>query len=395
MGEREKTSLRPAFDANDLVALAAEEPGVAVSMFLPTHTRGTETRQDPIRLKNLIGDARRSLDERGVGRDGADVILGPAAALVEDHDFWQHQQDGLALFLEPGGARVHHVGVPLREQVTVAPTFTLRPMLPVVAADEPFFVLTLSANVVELFRGSRFGLTRISTGSLPRSTADLPGEADHENRVQASPVARPNAGSINAASAQVYGDSPAEWRKQRLVDFVRRTAAALEDDFADGLEPVVVVADTEIAGHLRKLAPLGSRLAAVVARNPEALSEEELHFAAYAEVEARLAAARAEMVGRLFSALARRDGRAAIDVHEVVRAAAQGRVDTLLVVEHDAVEVRDEDAADQFLSRSDGGAAVDVLETAVRCSLGQGGDVQLVERDVLPDGTPAAALLRY
>lgn len=391
-----ETAPRTGFNSTDLAALATREPVVAVSIFLPTHTSGRETRQDPIRLNNLIGQARAALLDGPADKTEADNILGPAAALVDDHQFWQHQQEGLALFLEPGGARVHQVGVSLPEHVAVGPTFSLRPMLPAVAADGSYFVLTITADQVDLFHGSRFSLARVDASALPNSVADLPGEADYENPVQASPVARPNTGSIDVSNAQVYGDSPTEWRKQRLVDFVRRTAGAVENHLVDGREPVVVIADTEIAGHFQKLTNLGSRLAGVIDTNPEALSDGDIHSAAYEVVRSQLDSGLDEVFGRLSALLAAGDGRAAIEVHDVVRAATQGRVETLLVIEDGVVSEHYDEAADQFRAASPGGGSGDdLLETAVRCTLRHKGDIHLVARDLLPDGALTAALLRY
>ena len=42
------------FSRSDLTMLMDATPSPSVSLYLPTHVRGAETRQDPIRLKNLI-----------------------------------------------------------------------------------------------------------------------------------------------------------------------------------------------------------------------------------------------------------------------------------------------------------------------------------------------------
>lgn len=45
------------FTASDLFALIDAAPAVGVSIYMPTHVLGRETRQGPIRLKNLAGQA--------------------------------------------------------------------------------------------------------------------------------------------------------------------------------------------------------------------------------------------------------------------------------------------------------------------------------------------------
>jgi hypothetical protein len=45
------------FSRGDLDELVATDAQPAVSLYLPTHMAGPETRQDPIRLKNLLSVA--------------------------------------------------------------------------------------------------------------------------------------------------------------------------------------------------------------------------------------------------------------------------------------------------------------------------------------------------
>ena len=99
------------FTRSDLSALMDAAPRLGVSIFLPTHVRGAETRQAPIRLKNLAAEARDRLLMAGLQRAEADKLLAPALALVEDYEFWQHGNQGLALFLGDGEARRHSFGM--------------------------------------------------------------------------------------------------------------------------------------------------------------------------------------------------------------------------------------------------------------------------------------------
>ncbi|MBA3326456.1 MAG: hypothetical protein H0T41_14715 [Rhodobacteraceae bacterium] len=73
------------FTKADLSALMEAAPPLGVSIFLPTHVRGAEIRQDPIRLKNLTAEAREKLIATGLNRAEAEELLAPAQALVEDY----------------------------------------------------------------------------------------------------------------------------------------------------------------------------------------------------------------------------------------------------------------------------------------------------------------------
>ena len=144
------------FTRSDLTMLwTPSRPPASPSTCLP-NVRGVETRQDPIRLKNLIAEARQNLASAGLKAAEAFALLDPAVALVEDYDFWQHQDLGLALFL--GGGQIHTYRVPLafKPKIDIGSIFHLTPLLPLLDADGAFHVLTITAQSVRLFEASGF-----------------------------------------------------------------------------------------------------------------------------------------------------------------------------------------------------------------------------------------------
>lgn len=384
------------FTRSELSRLLSSAPSLGASIFLPTHVLGREVRQGPIRLKNLAAEACNQLVSAGLDQAEAEAFVEPATMLVDDYGFWQHQSQGLAVFLDGEQPRHFKVPIPLPERVAVGPGFHVMPLLPLLAADGAFLVLTITADKVALYAGSRFELAEDETADLPRSIGDLPGEPDYENPVQASPVARPNTGTINVSNAQVYGDSPADWSKIRRVEFVRRVATGLNDHVAANPVPVVVVADTELAGHFQKLSSLGPRLIGVVDVNPESLDPARLHEVTYAVVQPHLDERRNEALERFQALSGGGDPRAATAVEEVVRAAYAGRVDTLLLAEDRAVSGRYDQAVDRFAEgESFATAGGDLLEAAAVQTLQSGGDVHLTNQDEALGGHPCGAILRY
>lgn len=370
------------FTESDLSALMTAHPPLAVSILMPTHVAGRDIRQGPIRLKNLAGEARERLVATGMARRTADEFLRPAFALVDDYAFWQHRSEGLALFLDGAEPRVYTLPIVVTEHVVVGPDFHVRPLLPVLAADGRFMVLTIQAEHVALYGASRFALSEDDAAGLPAGIDDGAGEPDYENPLQASPVGRPHTASISVTRAQVYGDSPAEWRKRRLVDFVRRVAAALDAHLADAPVPVVLVADAEIAGHFRQATGLGERLAGVVETNPAAMDNGALHAAAYEVVHPRLDGARTDALERFRALAGTDDDRAVTGVARVVSAAGDGRVDTLLL-KHDEVA-----------NPVEAGSA-DPLGVAAAETLQHGGAIHLLDEQEWPEAFTAAAILRY
>ncbi|PPK92865.1 hypothetical protein CLV92_11238 [Kineococcus xinjiangensis] len=385
------------FTRDDLTTLMSAEPRLGVSIYLPTHVRGSEIRQDPIRLKNLTTLARERLHSIGVAPADAEEFLAPATELLGDHPFWQHQSEGLALFLDGDGVAVHKLPFPVEEHVEVGSGFQVRPLLPVLAADGVFDVVTVTAGAVRVFQASRFALVEDEEAGFPKNLEEEIGELDYENPVQASPAARPNTGVVDISNAQVYGDSPAEWAKNRLVDFAHDVARALDARSAKRQVPVVLVADAELGGHVRKACTIGPLLAALVETNPDVLDSAALHDAAYTAVRERLDGERRADLERFRSLLGNGDAKAAAGVEDAVRAAHQGRVDVLfLTAREEVVRGRYDESTDQvtLAGGDDASAGRDLLEDAAVQTLRNGGRLHLLDEEDALDG-PLAAVLRY
>lgn len=380
------------FTRSDLATLMNDAPELGVSIFLPTHLRSREIRQDPIRLKNLVAEARGKLLDLGFGPAEAEETLAPALTLIDDYEFWQHGSHGLALFLGDKGARHYRVPLPLSEQVLVGPGFHVKPLLPVLAADGAFLVLTITSDRVRLFEASRFALAEAEAPDLPGGFSEMAGNSDYESPVQASPPNRPHTVGGAATKAQVYGDSPEEWRKSRLVEFLRRTAAALQQRLASDPLPVVLVADAEAAGHFQKSAALGHLLAGLIETNPEAMDEEALHEAAYALVQPRLDADRQTAMERFQALQGSGDERVATEIHDVISAAYQGRVEALLLAEGEDAWGRYDDASGKIAMGEDVAGSKDLLDAAAVQTLRHSGEVHVLRREEIPS---SAAILRY
>ncbi|MBN1137486.1 MAG: hypothetical protein JXM73_12935, partial [Anaerolineae bacterium] len=128
----------------DLQELIEKRDGWRVSIFVPTHRTGRETRQARIRLKNLLAQAEERLAAAGLRAPEIKAQLEPASRLVQDSLFWQRQSDGLAIFLAAETARHYRLPLDFEELVVVADRFYVKPLLPLLSGDGRFYVLALS-----------------------------------------------------------------------------------------------------------------------------------------------------------------------------------------------------------------------------------------------------------
>src|SRR5690606_23439172 len=126
-----------------LSTLLNQHENPCVSIYIPTHRAGADTRQDPIRFKNQLQDVTRKLEQREVPAAAIRKLLSPAEAWLKETHFWQHQSDGLAVFLTPQQQWRFRLPRAFDEQVRVNNHFHVNPLLPLLQAEGTFYVLAV------------------------------------------------------------------------------------------------------------------------------------------------------------------------------------------------------------------------------------------------------------
>ncbi len=148
------------FSINELKYLVDTPDSICVSIYMPTIKLGAETQQNPIRFKNLIRAAEEQLIKNGLRPQDARDLLQPAQEL-DQYEFWQHQSDGLAIFISQDMFSYYCLPLNFEELVVVTDRFHLKPLLSLLTGDGQFHILALSQNQVRLFQGTRYSVNEI------------------------------------------------------------------------------------------------------------------------------------------------------------------------------------------------------------------------------------------
>jgi hypothetical protein len=373
--------------ADDLKRLATAGPGPCVSLFLPTHRAGTETVQDPIRLKNLLTEADDRLRSLGLRSPEAAELLAPAAALLDEPTFWRYQADGLAIFLRPQSFRAFRLPLRFPELASVGDRFHVKPLLPYFAADGHFFVLALSQNEIRLLEGSRHQVDEVELGEVPASLADALRYEDPERELLFHVI-----GGGTGARAVFHGHGAGdEFDKERLGRFFREVDRGLGDILGSEHAPLVLAGVQYATAIYREVSTYPELTDQVIAGNPDHLRPEELHAAAWAIIEPRFRAGLAADLAR-FRELDG-TGRTSRAVADALSAVWAGRVAVLFAsadeerwgtVTEDGIQVHDDaQPGDE-----------DLLNGAVVAAIGTGARIHVLPSEELP-AAPIAAILRY
>jgi hypothetical protein len=389
----------PPITKQDLRALAETRAERCASLFMPTYRMGREVQQGPIRLKNLIRQAEEQLIADAMRAADAREMLQPAASLLDDGPFWQRQLDGLALFLTPGELRHYRVPLELDELAVVNDRFHLKPLLPLLAGDGRFYVLTLNQDDIRLLECTRHSVSEVdlSETGTPRSIEEaLWTDETPQKQLQFRTDVPGQANTGGGRWTSVFhGQGEADKVKEDLRRYFLRIDRGLHEVLRDERAPLV------LAG-VEYLLPIYEEVNSYpylvvnkgVTGGQEHRRPEELQAKAWPLVAPLFDEERRRSMERYREALG--TGLASADPEQVTPAALRGRVETLFVAVDTQVwgAVELETGRTRVREERQMGDE-DLLDfTAVQTFL-NGGRVFALERERMPDEASVAAVFRY
>lgn len=377
-----------------LGALIAERDVPCISLYLPTHRAGKEIKQDPIRFKNLLRQAEERLLKSGLRRSEAQEILAPAQPLLADDEFWQHQGDGLAVFISTKMFRFLRLPFEFAELVVVTDRFHVKPLLTLLSVDGRFYVLALSQNQVRLLQGTRQSIGTVNLASVPGSLAEALGEEEREKQLQLHTAGRSSGPIFHGHGG---GGTDETIHKKDLLRYFKIVDKGLQDLICIEQAPVVLAGVDYLLPIYREANTCAQLVDEGIAGNPEHLSDRELHDKAWAILEplfARKLERAADQYRELVGA-----GRASRDLEQILPAASAGRVDSLFVTV--GVQVWgafDEKSGELVVHGERESGDQDLLDLAAVQTLSHQGNVYAVGSDKMPDidaDGSIAAIFRY
>ncbi|MEU6854730.1 chemotaxis protein [Actinacidiphila alni] len=344
----------------------------AVSVLMPTHRREPDNAQDAVRLRNLIARAKDAVqsDPEVSRADRIDVVEHLDKALTEVD--LVHAQDGLAIFAAPGEHQVWSLDRTVPERVLLAQTFLTRNLIAAQAADQPYWVLAVSADHASLWNGGRERVTAHTAGAFPM-TRSLP-EPDIEREEQ-------------------IGDRPSTFNDEETRRYMREVAEALGSVLDAEPRPLYVVAEAEALTVLDDMSPAAKEAAHVLQGGLSKGPAEAVRQAVRDAVRERAEQEVADVLGELDAARGRRAFAAGVD--EVWQSVVEGRAAVVVIEDNFRTTVRDD--ADHLVPAATGdpGARDDIVDEIAEQALDTGARVRFVPDGTLADSDHLAAVLRY
>lgn len=359
--------------------------GTALSIYLPTHPSSTSQSlaQDTTRLKNALKESKNNsaYDERELG----DVVKS-LYELVEDTEFWKHQDRGLAIFASSDGYEHFHLPYEITEATYVKNRFVISPLFIMHSIIAEFYVLDVNLTKPRLLKSKHGTFDVIEDANLPASFDETSARDEYKPELQHKAAPRGSGGDN-----RFHGHSPADAVDHDIAMYLNKLADAVDEYMTDHDRPLLVVGEQSRVGNLRPNLKYEYLVEQSVDGNFENHSPQELFDATIELMRGYESKKRRELVEQLLSSDPKLVVTGDKDISEAAKA---GRVERIYVPSYrrTADTVQPGISESIILQLPDD---VSELETVVRDVLSQAGTVVAVEIDAYPELTETKALCRF
>lgn len=376
----------------EIKALIEKESDYCVSIYLPVHRFGDP--QDTIRFKNLLVQAQKLLEQRGLRSVEAAKLIAPEFELLEDVQYWKNLgSEGLAVFISEDLRKRYLLPLEFSESAAVAGRFRVKPLISLITGDGRFFILALNKSDTRLFIGSRYSIAEVGLpDGAPRGLEEALKYDDPEKQLQFHTGA---AGTGGRRQAMFHGHGAgADDERENISRFFQQLEKHLHPVFLEEKIPVVPVGVEYLPPLYREIDSSGMLVSGSLNVNPSAMRPEELHDRVWqlvAPVFTQEENAAREKFHKLYGT-----GLAVSDMAEIVAAAKDGRVETLFVLKDVTVWGVFDPGKNMIIPTADDfPGAVDLLDLAAALTLAGNGAVYVKKLEEMPVQEDIAAILRY
>ncbi|MFG2693449.1 chemotaxis protein [Kitasatospora sp. NPDC048407] len=365
--------MHPALSPAVLAELRRPRPYPAVSILMPTHRREPDNAQDPVRLRNLVAEAKERVQaDPQVDRAVRIDVLGQLDQALKEVDL-VHAEDGLAILAAPGEHQVWSLGRTAAARVVLSDTFLTRNLVAAQIAERPHWVLAVAADRVVLWGGIDERVTEETGYGFPLIR-------EYENP--------------DPERQEQIGDTPSTFRDEETKTFLRQADTEIAKVLAADPRPLFVFGDAPALALLDAVGPMAKESAAQVPHGGLAqLGAEKVRQVVEPAVRAHADQEISDALAQLDKARGRKAFAAGLD--EVWQTVGEGRIALLVVEENFRTTVRDDGDHLVPAQADEPGAREDIVDEVIERALDAGATVRFVPDGTLSDAGRIAADLRY
>ena len=373
----------------NILDLAKKESNHCVSIYLPTHKSGEEVQQDPIRLKNLLTQAVEQLKNRELREKEIDELLDEPRKLLDNPNFWRHNDKGLALFISDDNFEHYRIPHAFKERVMVDDHFLITPLVPMITLEGTFCILALSQKKMRLLKCTRANVEEIELEESPESLEEFLKYDVNETNLQH------HAGQGANAQAIFHGQGGSrDTNTEEVINYLKAVENEVTSILRKRNDPLILAGVNEAIAEYRKVNNYSRLLDQTVSGNTDPKSNEEIKNEGWKVIKSYFLKGMYEDIKR-FGDLSGSE-KQSDNLSQIVEAAYYGKVESLFVpigehswgwfdMERDTVHHSAEPQNGEH----------DLINMAAIKTLTQSGNVYALDKEDMPSGSSIAAIFRY
>lgn len=373
---------------DNILGLAKQQNDVSVSIYLPTHRKGEEVQQDPIRLKNLLAEAQEQLRDKKVADKRIEKLLEEPRKLLDQPSFWRHNDKGLALFISEEDFEYYRIPYSFKERVMVSDHFLITPLVPMISLEGSFCVLALSQKNIRLLKATRDSVEEIELQDAPESLEEFLKYDVNEAHLQH------HSGQGDGLAVFHGQGGSKDTNTEEIISYLKAVENEVTSVMRKRNDPLILAGVDEAVAEYRKVNHYSRLIEQAVLENPDPKSNEEIRDEGWNIIQSYFLQDMYNDIKR-FGDLSGSD-KQSDNLSNIVEAAYYGKVESLFVPvgEHSwGWFDQERDVVHHSTKPKDG--EHDLINMAAIKTLTQSGNVYALNRDEMPNEAPIAAIFRY
>jgi hypothetical protein len=255
--------MKQAMTGGEIVALLEKQKGTCISIIVPAHRLSPGRRTDKERLDKAIQRAKGHL-LANYPPEQIKPLTEAIDELYHQIDF-NHNEEGIGLFVAPGIQQLFHFIFPVKEKVMISESFEIRDLLYQDYYFRVYFVLMLSEQEAKLFQARSNILEEVHEAGFPLKNED---EYEYQRPIYGS------AGGNNTFTKAIEKDK-SELEEIRYSTFLKKVDDALNNSLTTDT-PLIVTGAKKNLGYFNKVTHHTEHIAGLLPGNYGHLSINEL-----------------------------------------------------------------------------------------------------------------------
>lgn len=372
------------------------EKDIVISMYFPTYKMGADIKQNPIRFKQRIREAEDKLYNMEWKKGDVEVFLKPASDLIDERLFWENQSEGIAVFLSKDGIDYYNLPYEVQEYTVLSNKFYTKPLIPLFTGNGEYYILALSQNEVRLFKATKQTVQEIIMKDAPRNVGDMNIDYDPRTKLQiktANPVG--NSSLVYNATSQGQGVEN-DFDVNQLNRYFRAIDESLDKHIKKDNIPLIVAGVEYLMPIFKEISKYPNIVDEYIKGNPEIFYGEDLHKESWKIMEPKFIKIQELAEAKYNQYKGQQNKLYANSIESIIPKAYNGQVETLFVdKDADKWGKHDLEKNQVKIFNDKKFEAEDLIGYASLLTTSRGGTVFAVDKEKVPDGKEAAAILRY